>query len=117
MVTFLSGRYSGLLKACSWYLSYQVEFRMNMYCCISRERCRLHGQSEASACSPYFSILPIKLLPGKSLPGKSFPGKLLPAEYTVLVIRNFSCYELVRNFIALNGNWNEELTPIFQLES
>ena len=61
--------------------------------CISRERCRLHGQSETFACSSYFSVL---------------PGKLLPAEYTIcaclLVIRNFSCYELVRNFIALNGN-------------
>ena len=65
--------------------------------------------------------LPGKSLPGKSLPGKSLPGKSLPAEYTVcaclLVIRNFSCYELVRNFIARNGNWNEELTPISHLES
>ena len=84
-------------------------FRVVVYdYCISRERCRLHGQSETSACSPYFSVLPGKL-------------KSLPAEYTVcaclLVIRNFSCYGLVRNFIALNGNWNEELTPISHLES
>ena len=68
----------------------------------------VHDQSETSACSSCFSVLPGKLLRGKLLRGKVLRGKLLPAEYTVwaclLVIHNFSCYELVRNFIALNGN-------------
>ena len=94
--------------------------------CILRERCRLYGQRPLLAVRNSFLVLPGKLLPGKLLPGKLLPGKLLPGKslpgkYTVcaclLVIRNFSCYQPVKNFKALNGNENEGLTPISHLES